>query len=191
MCLPLQPFKIEKEWKHAGLTCTVVQARETSHRCGYVRVPSTHPFYGKDYDELGDFDAEVHGGLTFAELEPCTDHEDGQGWWFGFDFAHLGDEMLDPNPDYDSLSEEAQKMLLTMRRIRVESHLTVYGRFPGRSEDHFWTQPEVERECENFAEQLAAVTGEPGVLDPNHISPRERARQVMSELKGTGLIDAD
>jgi hypothetical protein len=25
MCLPLTPYKIEREWKHAGLSCAVVQ----------------------------------------------------------------------------------------------------------------------------------------------------------------------
>jgi hypothetical protein len=40
------------------------------------RVPPTHPSHGKHYDDLG---VTVHGGLTFGEIEPCSDHEDGQG----------------------------------------------------------------------------------------------------------------
>jgi hypothetical protein len=37
MCLPVNPYKIEREWKAFGLSCAVVLAREASHRCGYVR----------------------------------------------------------------------------------------------------------------------------------------------------------
>ena len=102
MCLPVTPFKVEREWEHAGLKCAVVQAREAGNRCGYVRVPPTHSLHGKDYDAP---DVNVHGGLTFSEVEPCVEG-DGTGWWFGFDCAHLGDAYNDPNPDWTSLSEE-------------------------------------------------------------------------------------
>ena len=160
MCLPVHPFKIEKEWEHAGLKCAVVQAREASHRCGYVRVPPTHPLYGKHYDDDA-VNVSVHGGLTFAQIEPCIE-EDGVGWWFGFDFAHCDDAMYDPNPDMAALSDEAKAILATMNRI----HREVLDTFPSAVQvhlevnhlaEHFWTQAEVERECEDLAEQLAAV----------------------------------
>ena len=154
MCLPIHPFKVEREWEHAGLKCAVVQAREASHRCAYVRVPPTHPLYGKGYDDDG-VDVSVHGGLTFAQEEPCTE-EDGKGWWFGFDFAHMDDAMYDPNPDMATLSDATKEMLKTMNGIHREVSLEVYGRL-SPSRDHFWTQAEVERECEDLAEQLAAL----------------------------------
>ena len=69
MCLPVSPYKIEREWEHSNLKCAVVQAREGQHRCGYVRVPPNHPLHGKSYDTPN---VEVHGGLTFAEIEPCA-----------------------------------------------------------------------------------------------------------------------
>lgn len=125
MCLPLKPYKIEREWQHAGLSCAVTLALAGSHRCGYVRVPPGHTLHGKDY---GEFDVEVHGGLTFAEEEPCTEHEDGQGWWFGFDCAHAGDLPYDP------------------------ALPAPYPYFPG---GHYWTQSEVERETELLADQLS------------------------------------
>lgn len=91
------------------------------HRCGYVRVPEDHPWHGlaycdeapgepADYENRSTEDAgmggalamlagnvdewakrieghvAVHGGLTFSgEL---VGHD---GWWFGFDCAHLDD----------------------------------------------------------------------------------------------------
>ena len=75
MCLPVNPFKVEREWEHAGLKCAVVQAREASHRCAYVRVPPTHPLHGKDYDHA-EADLNVHGGITFAQAEPCEEIEE-------------------------------------------------------------------------------------------------------------------
>lgn len=142
MCLPVKPFKIEKEWEHAGLKCAVVQAREASHRCGYVRVPSTHMLYQKHYDD-GLVDVQVHGGLTFAEQEPCT-HEDGSGWWFGFDCAHSGDEMLDPLVTREQLSE-ATRSLYDIHKMYPDFH------------EHYWREHEVVAECESLAEQLAAL----------------------------------
>jgi len=148
MCLPVEPFKIERQWEHAGLTCAVVLACEAGHRCGYVRVPPGHPAFGKEYDAI---DVEVHGGLTFAELEPCKNHPEGQGYWLGFDTAHCGDAYHDPaaSPDDLSLSEETRRTLAVYREIKKK--------YPTRGRaDHYWTQSETERETEKLAEQLAA-----------------------------------
>jgi len=141
MCLPVKPFKVEREWDHAGLKCAVVQAREGGHRCGYVRVGPAHPMHGKHYDEV---DVRVHYGLTFGDVEPCA-HEDGTGFWFGFDCAHAGDAYYDP----DNLPQH-----------QVEFRLK-HPEFDNIHEsEHFWTQPEVERETELLAEQLAVFTEE-------------------------------
>lgn len=137
MCLPVTPFKIEREWEHAGLKCAVVMAREAGHRCGYVRVPPSHPLHGKDYETPN---VEVHGGLTFAEQEPCA-HDDGQGWWFGFDCAHCMDLTTDPGADFSTLSKDAQ------RRADIDRQ------FP--TEGIYRSQSYVERETESLAEQLA------------------------------------
>lgn len=146
MCLPVKPYKVEREWKHAGLSCAVVQGREAGNRCGYVRVPLGHSFYGKNYDEL---DLDVHGGLTFAEVEPCTEHEDGQGYWFGFDCAHAGDASYDPNADIDSAGPTARKMMEINREMD--------RKYPMTHSEHFWSESEVVAETERLAEQLAAA----------------------------------
>ena len=141
MCLPIKPFRIEREWAHVGLTCAVVQAREGMHRCGYVRVPPGHPYHGKSYDDVAD--VSVHGGLTFAEGEPCT-HDDGVGWWFGFDCAHAGDATVDPHLDPAVMSA-------SLRAIA-----DIYARFPIGGE-HYWSHDEVAAETQRLAEQLAAL----------------------------------
>jgi hypothetical protein len=140
MCLPVKPYKIEREWKHAGLSCAVVQAREGAHRCGYVRVPPAHPMFGKSYNDV---DVNVHGGLTFAAIEPCTEHEDGQGFWFGFDCAHSGDASYDPK----NLPDHEVKFRAKYPELRTSYRLS----------EHYWTEAEVVSETEKLAEQLARL----------------------------------
>lgn len=131
MCLPVQSFKIEKEWEFAGLKCAVVQARENRHRCGYVRVPPNHSMYNKDYDTPN---VSVHGGLTFAQLESCVE-EDGIGYWYGFDCAHSSDAMFDPK----SIDDYKDRQLLNCLG------------------DHYWSHDEVVAETEKLALQLAGM----------------------------------
>jgi len=69
------------EFESYGFKCQVARHISQGHLCGYIKVGATHPWYGKDYDNVG---ADVHGGLTFARNIP--DHTT-----FGFDCAHLGD----------------------------------------------------------------------------------------------------
>jgi hypothetical protein len=85
----------------------------------------------------------VHGGLTFGEIEPCSDHEDGQGFWFGFDCAHWDDATTDPHVKREELSPTA---------LRIFDARRGYG-FSG----HYWLQSEVETETERLAEQLAGA----------------------------------
>lgn len=52
--------------------------------CGYISVPSTHPWYGRHYDDI---DAKVHGGLTYSNKDRVFEDL----WQVGFDCAHAGD----------------------------------------------------------------------------------------------------
>lgn len=85
----------------------VILVMDRGYRCGYVRVPENHPWFGKGYSERADgqpepdddecmnyefaisYELDVHGGITFADVRPSDDC--ASGWWFGFDCAHDGD----------------------------------------------------------------------------------------------------
>lgn len=160
MCLPHEPYKIEREWTHAGLRCAVTLAREAEHRCGYVRVPPTHPLHGAEFCSDATGHLRVHGGVNFAEIEPCTEHEDGQGWWFGFDCAHAGDCRYDPDRDLEKLSPQAREMFEFMEKHTPMLLRGVVGLW---GPEHYWTEDEVAAECERLADQLAealALAGE-------------------------------
>lgn len=64
-----------------GYQCEVVRV-PAGHLCGYVTVGKDHSYYGVRYSELpSDFNPHVNGGLTYSD-------KDGEGWKFGFDYAH-------------------------------------------------------------------------------------------------------
>lgn len=125
MTFPLQHFKIEKEWTTYGLQCVVSQPRQYQNRCGYVRLPIGHKYWGKGCDEI---EVSVHGGLTFTGRA-----EDGS-WWIGFDCAHYEDAWIDPSVRIEDVTIESVHQLL-MRK-------------------HFWSLEEVVAETEQIAQQL-------------------------------------
>ena len=153
MCLPVKPYKVEKEWEAYGFKCAVTQARQFEHRCGYVRVPPDHPCFAKwcpDTDKLGygaDQDLNVHGGITFNELEPCTGHLDGQGLWLGFDCAHAGDAHYDPKLLISEVP--AHKRVAIAMGLDMDRRLATTG-----FHDHYWTLDEVVKEVEDLAQQV-------------------------------------
>lgn len=97
---PWQREPDKRQWlTAAGLPGLIVRNR-LGALCGYVGVPETHKFYGKDYDHSATRKLRVHGSLTFAnKCSPdhsgiCHVPEAGEPdsvWWLGFDCAHLDD----------------------------------------------------------------------------------------------------
>ena len=49
---------IEKCWISPENYPCVVLAMHTGHRCGYVAIPPSHPFFGKDYDDPSGYPSE-------------------------------------------------------------------------------------------------------------------------------------
>lgn len=90
-----EPDKMQFSDPVTGLPCLIVR-NPGGALCGYVGVPTDHPYYGKKWSDVG---ANVHGGITFAAMcQPgAEDHaichipgpdESDQVWWLGFDCAH-------------------------------------------------------------------------------------------------------
>jgi hypothetical protein len=76
---PLKPWQREPNelrFRHCELNC-LIRRSSLGFLCGYVLLPSEHPFFRKDRFD----DVEVHGGITFAD--------EIDGWWqVGFDCGH-------------------------------------------------------------------------------------------------------
>lgn len=66
----------------AGIHWATMAAPSFGAVNGYILVPPSHPWHGRDYDEV---DGDAPGGFTYSKAGP-----DG-GTWFGFDTLHFGD----------------------------------------------------------------------------------------------------
>lgn len=96
-----EPDKAQWKDEATGLICLAKRHPKYGHWCGYVGVDPSHPWHGKAYSDDG-VNAEVHGGLTFAnscqegppEQSIChvpTPGEPEHLWWLGFDCSHAWD----------------------------------------------------------------------------------------------------
>jgi hypothetical protein len=112
----VRKYKVEKRWTtKAGLRAVIVKQPgyegpfnsdllggwfKDGWYCGYVGVPVDHPAYAKNYDDVP---ADVHGWLTFGRTSddnyPIKTKE--KLWWFGYDCAHLDDDIKIENLIYN------------------------------------------------------------------------------------------
>ena len=96
MCLSIlidYPERLLEEGFYEGFKWQVTH-NGIGYRCGYIKVPSDHPWYGKNIDHRDINSITVHGSITFAKPDiPCTigEETDDNGYWLGFDAAHAGD----------------------------------------------------------------------------------------------------
>lgn len=102
--------------------------------CGYVVIPHSHSWYGKDYSQL---QAHVHGGLSFGEEDPCT-----ETWILGFDCAH----PMDIVPSCEKFLKE---------RGLNDSELEKKYPNMGLWEKTYKNMEFVKQECRNLAEQAS------------------------------------
>ena len=74
------------EWvdEGTGYVCSIKRHPELFHLCGYVSVPNTPPFAIAGYNDDPFSNIEVHGGLTYSNVEDDRKK-------FGFDCGHAGD----------------------------------------------------------------------------------------------------
>lgn len=97
-------FEVEHTWTtDVGYPAVCVRTGDPYigiHRCGYVRIPEDHPWYGVHYNNLEPC-PDVHGGITFSE--EISFAEGPPAWWIGFDCAHLGDAR-EPWPEVTTLA---------------------------------------------------------------------------------------
>lgn len=106
-----EPDRVDWTDPATGYPCLIIRHAIAGNLCGYVAVPSGHPWHGQDWtaeDSPTDHVA-VHQGVTFSapcrqpeeyppghprELAVCHVPEPGQPddvWWFGFHCASAFD----------------------------------------------------------------------------------------------------
>jgi len=150
-------MRVKIEGKHRDFEY-VVLSMDMGFRCGYVKVPESHPFYKKDCSEKIIYNLDVHGGITFSS-HTIGDECLSDGYWLGFDCIHISTDI----PDRDEMSPEVLKSsgrfsesIRELDKI-LDSILPSYDK-PERKirNDRF-----VESHCRNLCDQLASVQNLP------------------------------
>lgn len=145
-----EPDKVQWTDEATGLVCLAKRNYDSGNWCGYVGVDATHPWHGKDYDDLPDYGPGVHGGLTYADAcqegppaaTICHIPEPGQPdhlWWFGFDCHHCDDLA----PGYAARYRDAEYSAIFTDGI-------------------YRTLQYVRNECRDLAWQIASAASAPG-----------------------------
>jgi hypothetical protein len=86
--LPPGPWRTEpdyREWLSKALFTCFIERNNLGAWCGYVEVPKGHPWHGAQPN------AQVHGGVTYAETDVDKGRPDRGRWVVGFDCGHGGD----------------------------------------------------------------------------------------------------
>lgn len=153
MCLSIaimRPSHVLGQGTHMGHEWMVIH-NDMGYRCGYVKVTRGHPWYGKAYDDV---DAEVHGGLTFAEHdEPCDKGGPDNGYWVGFDCGH-GWDLADPA----LVSERYRQYAVQSCEDGLTRGYSGWGwPLDGPEGSQVRTQEYVEAECRSLCEQAATA----------------------------------
>ena len=137
-------YIVEKDFEYKGLRCVVIFSMN-GWRNGYVGVPKSNKYYGKDYCDIeqelnyGD----CHGGITYSSSKENSDYPvESDLWWFGFDCAHYEDGK-DLDLAYEKFPEYRERILAIKQ---IEDRFSTYG--PVRTTEY------VEQNCISLANQL-------------------------------------
>lgn len=82
------------EWSVGAYECRVYRNHD-GFLCGYVGLPSGHPWWGLSHDAVP---AHVHGGLTFAARPIAGNRLPAERYWLGFDCGHGGIDYVPTSP---------------------------------------------------------------------------------------------
>jgi len=93
---PDGPWKNEPDVKQftteAGYPGVIHRSNACGHLCGYIGVPSGHPWHREDEHTIF---PDVHGGVFYAEDHLTSVKKDDypDTWWLGFHCAHYTDHQ--------------------------------------------------------------------------------------------------
>ncbi len=143
---------IESEGTCCGFDFKVVR-NPLGFRCGYVKIPEGHPWYGKDYFDIPEVG--VHGGLTYSDKDGL---EYLQGFWIGFDCAHCFDMPCPDDMDKDVRGTLSAKIMLGTHKPEFIRKLEIFAsEFFGEDYSVFDAERKVrnrlyvESQCKNLA----------------------------------------
>lgn len=84
-----EPWKNEPDELHGefcGIEWRIKRNAEMGNLCGYAKLPLSHDLYDVHYDNPKVVNIEVHGGLTYSQVDSTDNRME-----YGFDCAHFMD----------------------------------------------------------------------------------------------------
>lgn len=131
----------------------LVTFTDRGHRCGYVAIDQSHPFYSKNVGWDNSPDVHVHGGVTFfnkgTHIITCVlGKHSCEDLWIGFDAMHNGDGR-----DYELVKKvfcsnaESISSINYIEKIDRESPIMIY-------EGYHKTKEYMVNECKKLIDQL-------------------------------------
>jgi hypothetical protein len=70
-------------FSHAGVECLVLRMPDTGCLNGYIALPDTHPWYGRELQAFQELNLEFSRAITFAQEKECSPGE--KAYVIGFD----------------------------------------------------------------------------------------------------------
>jgi hypothetical protein len=98
-----EPDQITWTDPESGYPCAIGRQAILGSLFGYVGIPATHPYHDAPEEARNELDA--HGGINWSHGHLPWEEEDGPYWWFGFDCAHVGRDLV---PQLDFLHQPGQ-----------------------------------------------------------------------------------
>lgn len=139
------------EFTHNGIECIILRMYDKGaimfslggHLCGYCKIPKNHPHY--DSPEGKDMPYEIHGGITFAEINIMNGNK---GYWIGFDCAH-SEDIIPSRRVFDKRMMERSEFY----REFIEKNQEFYDKFE-MLKSIYRNIEYVKEECKNLAKQI-------------------------------------
>lgn len=160
---PLYTDHLKKKWFDIGLATWKMQKWLAKDKGLPFNVPKpkSRRYYSNDYDYLQEI-INCHGGLSFTEIitERQAKEASKMGWgqgftpglWIGWDYGHAGDEMYDPTDNFAELKEKCLPIWKIHTHNGTSAGLGLFGR-----PDHWWLEPEVDKEIHAVIRQLIVL----------------------------------
>jgi hypothetical protein len=132
------PWETEPDYEYfefAGVSCLVARMPDSGHVNGYIAIPNTHPWFGRELQAFRELNLEIHLSITYAML---FEDKGQQIYVVGFDtfggYSPLS-TVGDPERYYTFAWVTAQTQLLASQ-ARAAGKV----KFP-RHKDDAWNYP--------------------------------------------------
>lgn len=126
---------IGEPFLYMGYNCLIKQYTNEigeSHFCAYVELPPALMMHFRSFNSQHSIrkmnkELDVHGGVTYGSNislddlnDPFDNHLNLPGYWFGWDYMHIGDE----NTTIFDVIEDIQSVVQQLKYLELEG---IYG----------------------------------------------------------------